>query len=311
MSAKIRRPFRAAAIVLAGMGAMSALPLSPALAQADFQTRLQRLERDMRDLEAEAYRRGVRDVPPGQPPAAQATPDLDPLMRRLDELQEGMRRLTGQMEELGHRVDLLNERADRMQRDIDYQAKQTATAAPLDGEPEAAAPDQFASARPPDAGGPVLRPYAPRPGVLGQIPAGSPLPKPAAQSSDPKQDFDQAMNLLSRAQYDQAASAFRGFLDAHPDDARASQALYWSGDIAFSAKKDYAQAARDFAELLKKYPKTTRAPEGMLKLGLSLFQLHQVKEGCAALAALPVKYPDAPAAITTRARNERRDNKCT
>ena len=118
------------------------------------------------------------------------------------------------------------------------------------------------------------------------------------------------MNLLTRAQYDQASEAFRKYADAHPDEARAADALYWTGDIAYSAKKDYPEAARDFAELLKKYPKAQRAPEGMLKLGLALFELGQMKEGCAALVALPAKYPDASQAVATRARAERTSNKC-
>ena len=71
-----------------------------------------------------------------------------------------------------------------------------------------------------------------------------------------------------------------------------------------------ALLAREFAELLKKYPMAPRAPDSMLKLGLSLFQLGQMNEGCAALAALPAKYPQASPAITTRARNERRDAMC-
>jgi len=118
------------------------------------------------------------------------------------------------------------------------------------------------------------------------------------------------MNLLARAQYDPASQAFRKFADDHPDEEKASEALYWTGDIAYSAKKDYQGAAQNFAELLKKYPKAQRAPEGMLKLGLALFELGQMKEGCAALVALPAKYPDASQAVSTRARSERTNNKC-
>ena len=118
------------------------------------------------------------------------------------------------------------------------------------------------------------------------------------------------MNLLSRAQYDQASEAFHKFADSHPEDDRAGAAVYWAGDIAYSVKKDYEGAARDFAVLLKTYPKAARAPEGMLKLGLSLIALNQTKEGCAALAALPAKYPDASAAVATRARTERTGAKC-
>jgi tol-pal system protein YbgF len=137
------------------------------------------------------------------------------------------------------------------------------------------------------------------------------LPTPsAARPVDAKGEYESAMNLLARAQYDPASQAFRKFADEHPEDEKASDALYWTGDIAYSAKKDYQGAAQNFAELLKKYPKAQRAPEGMLKLGLALFELGQMKEGCAALAALPAKYPDASQAVATRAKSERTNNKC-
>jgi tol-pal system protein YbgF len=146
--------------------------------------------------------------------------------------------------------------------------------------------------------------------VLGTIPAGSTLPTPAPDNADPRKQFDAAMALLARAKYDEASDAFRAFVDAHPDEARAPDALYWSGDIAYSTKKDYPAAARDFAELLKKYPKAQRAPDGMLKLSLSLFEMGQSKEACAAVAALPAKYPDASAATLTRAKSVRDEKKC-
>jgi tol-pal system protein YbgF len=280
-------------------------------------SRLQRLERDLRDVQAETYRRsgGSGPAPVAGPPEpaeadqnAVAVPDLNPLMRRLDDLESSLSRLTGQIEQMGHEVDQLSQKADRLQKQMDYQANPQGNASlPPGGAPSQYGGDAVASLAPNPAE-PVLRPYSPpEPGVLGRIPTDTPLPQP---SPDPKRDFDAAMNLLSRAQYDQASQAFRSFAEAHPDDDRASAALYWTGDIAYSAKKDYPEAARDFAELLKKYPKAQRAPEGMLKLGLSLFELNQMKEGCSALAALPAKYPGANAAIATRAKNEFRDNKC-
>jgi tol-pal system protein YbgF len=234
-------------------------------------------------------------------------PDLGPMMRRVDELEASVTRLTGQMEELDHKIDQLAQQAERMQKQMEFDATQRANAQVAAAPP---AGDQLASVAPgPNAPASGAAPQPSTPGVLGQIPAGSTLPTPAP-APDPKRDFDNAMNLLSRAQYDDASSAFRKFAEAHPEDERASAALYWTGDIAYSAKKDYAGAARDFAELLKKYPAAPRAPDSMLKLGLSLFELGQMNEGCAALAALPAKYPQASPAITTRARNERRDAMC-
>jgi tol-pal system protein YbgF len=212
------------------------------------------------------------------------------------------------MEELGHQVDLLSQKTDRLQKQMDFQAEQAraATASMPPAQP-ADAGNELASVNP-DLAAPALR-GAP-PGNLGQIPAGTPAPAPVNRPTDAKRQFDDAMNLLSRAQYDKAREAFRAFADAHPDEDRAADALYWTGDIAYSAKKDYPEAAHDFAELLKKYPKAQRAPEGMLKLGLALFELGQMKEGCAALVALPAKYPDAAPTVATRARTERTNNKC-
>lgn len=283
--------------------------------------RLQRLERDMRDVEAATFRKPPGDkidAPPADtPPAAETPPpvmpDLNPLMRRIDELEEGLGRVTGQMEVLGHQVDELTQKADRVQKQLDLQAAAKARAeadaqtAPQAPSAELKDTDQLASAdRPsaPAADSGLAKP----PGVLGTIPAGSTLPMP--DNGDPRKQFDAAMALLARAKYDEASDAFRAYADAHPDEDRAPDAIYWSGDIAYSTKKDYPAAARDFAELLKRYPKAQRAPDGMLKLSLALFEMGQTKEACAAVAALPAKYPNASAATLMRAKGVRDEKKC-
>ena len=145
------------------------------------------------------------------------------------------------------------------------------------------------------------------PRVLGTMP---PQNRGLAQAPSLEEEFDTAMNLLARAQYDRAAEAFRIFADSHPDNELAPHALYWTGDIAYSTRRDYADAARQFAELLKEYPEAPRAPESMLKLGLSLLALGQKQEGCAALAALPAKYPNAGPVLLNRSRAERRTAAC-
>jgi tol-pal system protein YbgF len=299
-------------------------PASSGPSAADYNqlvVRLQRLERDMRDVEAATFRKPPGDKvdappPADAPPAAETPPpvmpDLNPLLRRIDELEQGLGRVTGQMEVLGHQVDQLTQKADRLQKQLDLQAAERAKA-------EAAA--QIAPPAPPQDANQVAsadKPSVPAgdsglakpPGVLGTIPAGSTLPKPAPDNTDPRKQFDAAMALLARAKYDEASDAFRAFVDAHPNEDRAPDALYWSGDIAYSTKKDFPAAARDFAELLKKYPKAQRAPDGMLKLSLALFEMGQSKEACAAVAALPAKYPDGPPATLARAKSVRDEKKC-
>ena len=69
-------------------------------------------------------------------------------------------------------------------------------------------------------------------------------------------------------------------------------------------------AAKAFAELLKRYAKTARASEAMLKLGLSLMELGQKKEGCTTLGAIKSKYPNANKAVLDRAAKRAAEAQC-
>ena len=118
------------------------------------------------------------------------------------------------------------------------------------------------------------------------------------------------MNLLSKAQYAEASAAFRSYADGHPDDTNlAPQAIYWVGDIGY-VQQDYPNASRSFAELIKKYPQSSRAPDAMLKLGQSLLAMGQKPEGCTALGALKTKFPDASQGTLDAATAARKSATC-
>jgi tol-pal system protein YbgF len=169
------------------------------------------------------------------------------------------------------------------------------------------APRNFNSGPVEDSGAPTRgRP----PGNLGTLPMGSANGGPAqlngSMAGPPPQgnsaQYDQAMNLMSRAQYDEAAAAFRSYADANPNDTDLSpQAIYWVANISF-IRQSYAPAARTFAEVIKKYPKSTRAPDAMLKLAQSFMAMGQKTEGCTTLGLIKSKYPAAsPQTLTAAA----------
>lgn len=241
------------------------------------------------------------------------------LTQRVHDLEETLQQITGQNEQLAHRVQELSDRLDRQQKDFEYRlcamAAQQLGATPgsggadqipcngtaVSGPPASAAssmsqaPAATASLPPPADGVQLGKP----PGVLGTLPANTPVPEAQPQTSTQPQ-FDAAMDLLAKAQYDEARAAFRGFADANPKDPLAPQAVYWIGDIAY-VQKDYPSAARAFAEEIKKYPSSPRGPDSMLKLGQSLIAMGQKKEGCTALAALSSRYPNASKTIALEA----------
>ncbi len=219
------------------------------------------------------------------------------LKQRLHDLEQSLQQLTGQNEQLGHRVQELRAKLDSQQKDYDY--KLCSLSAQLLG--AGSASDQSGESLPctlgADAGtASVGQPTLGSGGTLGTLPQGA--------VHDTRPQFDAAMNLLARAQYDEARAAFRTFADDNPKDALAPQAVYWLGDIAY-VQKDYGGAAQAFAEAIKKYPTSSRGPDSMLKLGQSLLALGQIKEGCLTLGAIKSKYRNASASVLSQAASAR------
>ena len=241
-----------------------------------------------------------------------ATQQQDTRVRSLEDkvqaLTQSLSQATGRNEELGHQIQLQNDKLDRMEKDFAYRlctlsAQQLGAndAINCSGANTASLPpSQSPNLRPGDALPPIGAPGGDSavsgrpPGILGSLPAG-----PGAVPPSPPQpvvgnaaQYDQAMNLMSRAQYSEAQSAFRAYADANPDDPDLSpQAIYWVGNISF-IRQDYASAQRAFAEVIKKYPKSQRAPDAMLKLAQSFMSLGQKSEGCTTLGLIRTRYPN-------------------
>lgn len=240
----------------------------------------------------------------------QTQSQLRDLNDRVRSLTDSLARATGANEELSHQIALLNQKIEQQQRDFSYRlctisAQQLGTdpasinCAATGAGPARPAPQQQLTP------GTALAPLGDSddnpgrgrpPGTLGTLSASGPPPaaRPSAGGGNDGRQFDNAMNLLGRAQYAEAAASFRAYADSHPDDDQLSpQALYWVGYIAFM-QQDYGDASKSFAEAIKKYPKASRAPESMLKLGQSLVAQGKASDGCTAFRAITKKqYPDA------------------
>jgi tol-pal system protein YbgF len=233
---------------------------------------------------------------------------INALNTRVRDLEESLRQATGRNEALDNRMNQLTQQMERQQRDFDYRLC-TMTARQLGaGTDPASGGINCAAASAPAAapqenvrlpGGAI--PLAPPPGSLGTLSMGG-----GGQRS-----YDQATNLLARNQLNEASAAFRAFADNNPDDPLAPQAVQWVGRIAFN-QNDYATAARTFAELIKKYPKSTVGPDSMVRLGQSLIAMGQKNEGCTALSATAIKkqFPSASTAVLDQAAIERRNAAC-
>ncbi len=157
---------------------------------------------------------------------------------------------------------------------------------PLQG--GAAAPQQTARAPAAPAG----------PSARGKLPAGT-----------PQERYNYAYKLLVQSDYVDAEAAFREFLGAHPQDPLAGNAQYWLGETYY-VRQQYEQAAQAFLQGYQGYGKSTKAPDSLLKLGMSLAAMKKNPEACAALGQLAKDFPQAPQHVKDAATRERGKINC-
>ncbi|WP_374449099.1 tol-pal system protein YbgF [Stella sp.] len=188
---------------------------------------------------------------------------------------------------------------------------------PLPASGELPPPGQARVIAPPGPGTTTQRPAAGAPPASSPPPAAPrapeqtaavPRPEGTLPAGAPQQQYDQAFALLAKADYAGAERALKAFLRQHPNDGLAGNAQYWLGETYY-VRQDYQNAAIAFGEGFQRYPKNAKAPDNLLKLGMSLAQINKKPEACAALGRLD-QSPDAPANIKDRAKRERQRLGC-
>lgn len=342
------------------IGVIAATPLfaaAPVLAQSgDVQplvNTINRLERQLQALERTVYRgearpaaaSGTTPVTGGPPPPAA----VSQLQLKTSLFEEQMRELTGQVEELGFKINQISDRLDRLVADVDFRLRALeGSGAQTNATPGAGAP----AARVP-SGPPVPPRPAPATGSVVVNPEGAPGPsrvfgtltesqiraagiepsgagagessvggqanpqQAVASASDsstlppglPEESYNYARGFLMRRDFAGAEQALRAFVDAYPKNELAGNAQYWLGETYY-VREDFSSAARTFADGFQRYPDSSKAPDNLLKLGMSLAALDRTEDACITLQKLASEYPKASASIKQRAKRERTNLKC-
>jgi len=292
--------------------------------------RIDRLQRELVTLQRSVYR---GEEPPAPAAAAPVGGDVTQtqaarLELKLSQFNAELRSLTGQVEELTFAVDAVNQRLDKLVADVDFRLQR------LEGGSGSASSGQLSNAQTGSASmaaggqqssGPS---FDEEPKTLGTISEGDLKALQAEQvdTASPAQGEEQvaaamsgnyqlpgetsqeqynyAFGLLRQANYGEAELALRAFVDSHADDPLAGNAKYWLGET-FYVRGDYQQAAVTFAEAYQEYPDNSKAPDNLLKLGMSLAALGSTADACGTLDELSRRYPDAPPTVLKRGAQER------
>jgi tol-pal system protein YbgF len=131
-----------------------------------------------------------------------------------------------------------------------------------------------------------------------------------AQAADPVLNFSRAMQLYTDGKYPAAATALQTFVDNFSTAADAPEARYYLGE-SFFRQADYADAATAYINAIRGWPQTPWAPDAVVKLSVSLIELKKSADACGILSEFSTRYPRAPAAVKTQASSARSRAKCS
>ena len=126
----------------------------------------------------------------------------------------------------------------------------------------------------------------------------SSLPK-----TTPEERYAYARSLLLKLDYQSAEIAFQEFIALNKQHKLSSNAYYWLGEV-FYVRKNFAEAAGAFIDSYKLFPSGNKAPDSLLKLGMSLSELGNKDEACESFAELLMKFPETNSRLRRRAMQE-------
>ncbi len=246
-------------------------------------------------------------------PAAGAVQNLSD---RLDQLENQMRQYLNQQEQTEYNNRRMAERLDKLVADVDYRFGVIENGGKPPAGPAPTQPQSGAQTSSTDGSGPKdLNSGAPM--QLRTGPAPAPQQQAAAApakvtlppgSSQDRYDF--SYKLLLKGDFAGAEQAFSEWLGAYPDDKLAGNAQYWLAESSY-ARKDYEKAAANFLKGYQKYPKSPKAPDSLVKLGMSLTNMNQKQQACAVFRQLNADFPNPPPSVRQLAAAERARAGCS
>lgn len=130
-----------------------------------------------------------------------------------------------------------------------------------------------------------------------------------APPTDPRAAYDAAYEKVLSGDYAGAETSFKRFLADHPKSELAGNASFWLGE-SYYARNRYREAADAYLSTYRDHPKSQKAPESLLKLGLALEGLGEKDAACATYAELSKKFSNAPAALLERVSAQRSSAGC-
>ena len=235
---------------------------------------------------------------------------------KLNEIEDQFRELTNNFEEINFKLDKLSSRVTKIQSDNQLRfseleketidtAKNKQTTLPGSTKPQdfGAAPAYQTSNLPKEqsinsvesAQTVIAEETETRESLLPNKPA--------------EEQYEFAVSFMKIGDYETAEFALKEFIEKNKDHDLAGSAQYWYGET-FRIRQLYSDAASAYLDGYQNYPKSRKAPDNLLKLGITMVQLGEKDQGCKMISGIKKEYPKANKSVLQKAQYEQKKFKC-
>jgi len=280
---------------------------------------IQVITKDLKTLEKAVYQKS--DVVTLKPSASLNSDGLNEdimtkHLLKLNEIEDQFRELTNKFEEVSFKLDKLSSRVTKIQSDnqLRFSDLENGTSI-VEKEKQAALPG---SNKPQDFGAApgYQTTNLPKEQSINSVEtaqtviAEEPEKRESLLPNKPaKEQYEFAVSFMKVGDYETAEFALKEFIDKNRDHDLAGSAQYWYGET-FRIRQLYSDAATAYLDGYQNYPKSKKAPDNLLKLGITMVQLGEKDQGCKMISGLKKEYPKASKSVLQKAQYEQKKFKC-
>ena len=279
---------------------------------------IQVITKDLKTLEKAVYQKSDVSLASNSSSIKSGSLNEDILTKhllKLNDIENQFRQLTNKFEEVNFKLDKLSTRVTKIQSDTqlrfsDLEAGVTSTSDKKTVLPGSSKPQDFGA----NPGYQMTN--LPKQQSINSVESAKTVitEEPEKKESllpdkPPKDQYEFAVSFMKIGDYETAEFALREFIDKNKDHELAGSAQYWYGET-FRIRQLYSDAATAYLDGYQNYPKSKKAPDNLLKLGITMVQLGEKDQGCKMILGLKKEYPKASKSVLQKAQYEQKKFKC-
>ena len=276
------------------------------------------LQKDIKTLEKAVYSKDNSVKSSSSSISSNEDDVLTKHLLKLSDLEEQFKNLTNNFEEVNFKLDKLSNRITKIQTDNQVRFQDIENNTPNNNKKLSKKKKLPGSDQPQDLGGVSDSDVAALETVQKTQSiesAGTVITETSERAekilpdASPEKQYEFAISFLKVGDYETAEYALREFVDLHPKHELAGNAQYWYGET-FRVRQLYQDAATAYLDGYQKYPKSSKAPVNLLKLGVMLVQIGEKEQGCSMIKGVKVQYPKANQSVIQKAEYEKKKFNC-